>query len=77
MTLPCRWAAIINAATLRGAPLAGTVELPQLAAMLFGALGVKTVMNYWPPCLRTAKFPKRHRRLRHLVGLEYRRGGTV
>ena len=33
--------AIIDAATLRGAPLAGTVELPQLAAMLFGALGVK------------------------------------
>jgi hypothetical protein len=33
--------AIIDAATLRGQALAGTVELPQLAAMLFAALGVK------------------------------------
>lgn len=33
--------AIIDAATLRGQALAGTVELPQLAAMLFSALGVK------------------------------------
>lgn len=34
-------AAIVQAATLGGAPLAGTVELPQLAGMLFSALGVK------------------------------------
>lgn len=33
--------AIIDAATLRGQALAGTLELPQLAAMLLAALGVK------------------------------------
>lgn len=33
--------AIIDAATLRGQALAGTVELPQLAGMLFSALGVQ------------------------------------
>jgi hypothetical protein len=33
--------AIIDSATLKGMPLAGTVELPQLAGMLFAALGVK------------------------------------
>jgi hypothetical protein len=33
--------AIVQAATLGGAPLAGTIELPALAAMLMSALGVK------------------------------------
>lgn len=39
--LAAKVGAIIDAATLRGQVLAGTVELPQLAAMLFAALGVK------------------------------------